>query len=147
MRALRPAEKPAWDAGIHYGQVILDGELPPAPKGCGSTREPWWIWPQVEARLGYGVGQRVARFLVVPTFAKSWTPPSWWAVEGVQEGAVTHDFDTGETGDWHWQDLRPRADGSYRLRKGWALKITARIDGVTPGLDEGAAYALEVVRR
>jgi hypothetical protein len=139
MRKLKPPSAARWDDGIAWGQFLLEGELP-VPRACFGT-DPLRIWPEIEARAGRGICTRKARFLILPTFAKHFAPPPWWNIEAAQEGVEKIDMETGKPCGWHWQDANPRA-GRYRLKLGWALKLTVSIDGVPLGLDEGAAYAL-----
>lgn len=141
--SLRPIEPPRWDHGIAWGQFLLEGDAP-VPRGCRGS-DPLRVWPEVEAKLGHGIGWRRARFLIVPTCGKSFAPPSWWLIEEALTGCETFD-DHGKPTGWHWQEAKAQKDGSFKLARGWALKFTVMIEGRPAGLDEGAAYALEVVK-
>ena len=147
MRKIRPIEKPRWDEGVGFAHVLLDGELPPVPEASRGS-DPNNIWPQVEGRLGYGIGTRRCRFLMVTagTRWKSWTPPAWWIVEDVQQALQTFDQITLKPLEWQWKEATPRDDGSYTLAKGRAFRFTVRIDGRPAGMNEGVAYYLEAIR-
>lgn len=145
MASIRPPEPVRWN---HLARVLhktLEGSLPPVPRACRGV-DPNEAWPEVEANLGRGVGQRRALFLVTPTSGqmRKWTPPDWWTIESVQEGSRVFDPDRegygDEWGDWVFQPIKPRPDGAYRLREGWVLRFEVRIDGPPAGLDEGAEF-------
>ncbi len=141
MKKIRPIEKPRWDLGIGWAHVLLDGALPPVPSASRGS-DPNHIWPMVEGRLGYAVGQRRCRFLLVPAGSrhKYWTPPSWWQIEDVQRGVQTFDQITLKPLEWQWTPAKPRDDGSYVEAKDRALRFTVRIDGRPAGMNEGVAY-------
>ena len=146
MQKIRPIEY-RWDEGICFAHVLLDGALPPVPDASRGS-DPNNIWPRVEGRLRYGIGQRRCRFLVMQagTRWKSWTPPSWWTIESVEQGVQTFDQMTLDPLDWQWKPAKPRDDGSYVLAKDRAFRFTVRIDGRPAGMNEGVAYYLEAIR-
>jgi hypothetical protein len=147
IKELRPAVTPRWDHGIYWGQIILDGNLPPVPAQCASERSgPDRVWPEVEGALGHGIGKRRARFLVVQGSAKHrhWTPPPWWYVESVEALTMTFHDDGSEAGMVPETVRMAKADPSaYVLRKHRALKFTVTIDGPEPGPDVWVQYYLE----
>jgi hypothetical protein len=150
MAKIAPPEPVRWDLHLSWDQKVLEGAIPPMPAGCGCRNPPRWVWPQVEARLGYGVGQRVARYFMVNISSrrKAFAPPPFWQVLTAEVGFHERDhFDQPTAWVWRPAQVYKGEGGGYRVAEGQALRLDVRIDGVTPGLDEGAAYAMEAARR
>jgi hypothetical protein len=101
----------------------------------------------VEAKLGYGIGQRRVRYLLSDPFAKVsapklFAPPPWWSVVGVQEATETVDDDGDGTGEFIYMDAKPRKDGAVPIRRGRVAVVEAEVDGVPVGIREAVTYAL-----
>jgi len=129
---------------LTWSQKVLEGGYPTVP-GLG-VLPPGEVWPLVEERLGYGVGKRRVRYMLIDPLArqspKVFYPPEWWTVHSVQEAAQSVD-DRGElTGQWVYRDPKPRKDGGAVIRLGWATVIEATIDGPEMGIPEAVRYAL-----
>ena len=147
MRKLLKPEPRRWDFGFAWDQVIIEGALPPVPRGCDSRHGATWIWAQVEARLGHGIGQRVARFLFVNSRKPHvFVPPPFWDILAAERRVTDRDHFGQPTGA-RWVAAAPRKVGGWSIGDGEPVRFTVRIDGRPAGLDEGAAYALEVARR
>lgn len=129
---------------LTWSQKVLEGGYPDPPHGAPSLAPE--TWPVVEEKLGYGVGKRRVRYMLIDPLArqapKVFYPPEWWNVHSVQEAAQSVD-DRGElTGEWVYRDPKPRKDGGWPVRLGWALVIEATVIGVDVGIPEAVRYAL-----
>lgn len=138
------ANKVAKLSDLCWSAKIIEGHYPAMP-GLGIL-PPGEVWPIVEERLGYGVGNRRVRYLLIDPVArqaaKVFYPPDWWDVHSVQEAAQSVDDDGELTGEWVYRDAKPRRDGGVYLRRGWATVIEATIDGPEVGIPEAVRYAL-----
>jgi hypothetical protein len=140
MASIKPYVAPRWDLGVTWQHKTLSGSLPPVPDASRGS-DPHCIWPTVEGRLKYGIGQRRAMFLIMcHNRAKVFHAPSWWLIEDAQQGLQTYCQDTGQRLEVLWQPAKPRPEGHYALVKNRVLRFVVKIDGVAPGMDEGIAY-------